>query len=77
MTIYDFNYLGEYIAKITNKETVFKTSIGKIENDDFKYIILFGDVISLKHKSDNSKNPRQYKSLNGAINYINRWRKER
>lgn len=31
MTIYDFNDLGMYIAKITQKETVLKTSIGKIE----------------------------------------------
>lgn len=76
MTIYDFNDLGMYIAKITQKETVFKTSIGKIENDDFKYIRMFGNIINLRHKSDDSKKVRQYKSLNGAINYANKWVKE-
>lgn len=76
MTIYDFNDLGMYIAKITQKETVFKTSIGKIENDDFKYIRMFGNIISLRYKSDDSKKVRQYKTLNGAINYANKWVKE-
>lgn len=76
MTIYDFNNLGKYIAKITQKETIFKTSIGKIENDDFKYIRLFGNVVSLRHKKDDTKKLRQYKTLNGAINYVNKWVKE-
>lgn len=76
MTIYDFNELGKYIAKITQKEIVFKISIGKIENDDFKYIRLFGNICCIRHKLDNSKKERQYKTLNGVINYINKWVKE-
>lgn len=76
MTIYDFNYLGKYIANKTKKETIMHISYGNVENDDFKYIILFGNICCIRHKLDNSKKEKQYKSLNGVINYVNKWTKE-
>lgn len=73
MTIYDFNEIGKYIAKKTNKDTFFHTAIGKIENEDFKHILLFNYTCCIKHKDDKSKIIRQYKTYNGAIRYINKW----
>lgn len=48
MTFYEFNDLGKYVAKITQKETTFKTKFYKIENNDFKYIRLFGNICCIK-----------------------------
>ena len=76
MTLYEFNDLGKYVAKITQKETTFKTKFYKIENNDFKYIRLFGNFCCIKHKMDDSKKANQYKTVNGAIRYINKWIKE-
>lgn len=76
MTIYDFDELGKYIAKVTQKETSYLVNFYNIENDDFKYIRLFGNTCCIRHKLDNSKKERQYKTLTGAINYINKWVKE-
>ena len=41
MTLHEFNKVGEYISRKTNKDTSFYTSIGKIENDEFKYVWFF------------------------------------
>ena len=73
MTIYDFNEIGKYIAKKTNKETIFQTSKAKIENEDFKHIWLVGNVCCIRHKNDNSKKTIQYKTFNGIKNYIDKW----
>lgn len=73
MTIYDFNEIGKYIAKKTNKDTFFRTSTGKIENEEFKYIWLVGNVCCIRHKNDKNKNAIQYKTYNGVKKYIDKW----
>lgn len=73
MTIYDFNKIGKYVANKTNKETIFKTSKAKIENEEFKYIWFVGNICCIRHKKDNSKKYIQYKSFNGVKNYIDKW----
>lgn len=76
MTIYDFNEISKYIANKTKKETIFQTSRAKIENEDFKYIWLVGNVCCIRYKNDNSKKTIQYKTLGGVKNYIDKWVKE-
>lgn len=72
MTIHEFNEIGEYIAKKTNKETNFLTSRGKIENEEFKYIWLVGNVCCIRYKNDNNKKAIQYKTFIGTKKYIDR-----
>ena len=73
MTLHEFNKVGDYISRKTNKDTSFYTSIGKIENDEFKYVWFFRNICCIRHKNDNQKRSIQYKTYNGAKKYIDKW----
>lgn len=73
MTISDLNELGKYIADKTKKETTFFVSDGKIENPDFKYILLLSNYCSIKHIRDKSLRENKYKTLINAKKYIDKW----
>lgn len=74
ITLYDLNELGRHIAKVSKKETTFIASELNIYNEDFEYIYLFYNTICIKHKNDNKN--RQYKTLHGAIAYVDKFYKE-
>lgn len=74
ITLNDFIELGNHIAKVSKKETECITSELKIYNEDFNYIGLFYNTICIKHKSDNKN--KQYKTLRGAITYVDKFYKE-
>ena len=73
MSIYDFNSLGEYVFKQTNKETIFRPSTHIIINEEFERIYLINGVCCIKHIKDEAQFYKQYKTLNGAKKYIDRW----
>lgn len=74
ITLYDLIELGKHIAKVSKKETTFIASELKIYNVDFNYISLFFNTICIKHKNDNKN--RQYKTIRGAIAYVDKFYKE-
>ena len=74
ITLSDFIELGNHIAKVSKKETQCIVSELTIYNIDFDYINLFYNTICIKHENDNKT--RQYKTLRGAIAYVDKFYKE-
>lgn len=71
--IEDLYLLGKYLSEKTNKPTTLKVTMGKIEHKDFKYIQLINKWICIRHKNDNKRDAIQYKTLRGAVNYVDKW----
>ena len=74
ITLSDFIELGNHIAKVSKKGTQCITSELKIYNEDFEYICLFYNTICIKHKNDDKN--KQYKTLRGAIAYVDKFYKK-
>lgn len=74
LTLSDFIELGNHIAKVSKKETQCIVSELTIYNIDFDYISLFYNTVCIKHETDNKT--RQYKTLRGAIAYVDKFYKE-
>ena len=72
-TLQDLYDLGKYLVKKTNKETKMVSNMRRIVHEDFKYIQLIGKWICIRYQDDDRHNAIQYKSLRGAMNYVDKW----